>query len=192
MKKLMTSAAIAALSATCALAGNFTPPPPAPAPSQPRLVDWTGFYVGAQAGFIDIDSNAVGVEGDGGIVGLTAGYDHDVGRGVVGVALDYDVMDVTLTPGVDAESVFRAKLRSGVKTGSTGSGLVYVTGGYAEVDTTGLGTQDGSFLGMGYEHLVSDGFSVGGEVLFHDFSNVNNTTLDVDARTFQIRGAFRF
>ena len=151
MKKLMTSAAIAALSATCALAGNFTPPPPAPAPSQPRLEDWTGFY-------------------------------YDVGRGVVGVALDYDVMDVTLTPGVDAESVFRAKLRSGVKTGSTGSGLVYVTGGYAEVDTTGLGTQDGSFLGMGYEHLVRDGFSVGGEVLFHDFSNVNNTTLDVDAR----------
>lgn len=192
MKKLMTSAAIAALSATCAIAGNYTPPPPVAAPTPPRLVDWTGFYVGAQAGFIDIDSNILGVEGDGGIVGLTAGYDYDVGFGVVGVGIDYDVMDVTLVPGVDAESVFRAKLRSGIKTGSTGNGLAYISGGYAEVDTTGLGSQDGAFIGAGYEHLVSDNFSVGGEILFHDFSNVNNTPLDVDARTFQIRGAFRF
>jgi predicted porin len=193
--KLMTTAAAAALLATSAVAGNIAPPPPDPiiaAPIVPTGPDWTGFYLGAQAGFIDVDSNTPGLGGDGGIGGIIAGYDYDFGRAVIGVGLDYDWTDTTVVPGLaptTIDNVFRVRLRSGYE---FGNGLGYITSGYAEADTNNLGTQDGYFIGLGYDHLVTDSFSVGGEVLYHEFDNVANTPIDLDATTFQLRGAYRF
>ena len=86
-------------------------------------------------------------------------------------------------------SGFRAKLRGGYE---LGNGLIYATGGYASADTSGLGDEDGYFVGAGYEHLISERFSVGGEVLYHEFDNFSGTTTDVDATTVQLRGTFRF
>ena len=89
----------------------------------------------------------------------------------------------------NVESVFRAKLRGGYK---LGDGLLYGTGGYALADTDTLGSDDGYFIGAGYEHLLTQSLSVGGEVLYHEFDNYNSTPVDVDATTVQIRGTFRF
>jgi hypothetical protein len=39
---------------------------------------------------------------------------------------------------------------------------------------------------------VTDQFSLGGEVLYHEFDNFSGTGADVDATTVQVRGTFRF
>lgn len=188
-------AAGAALAAGPALAGGLESPaeePPIAAPVAPVIdpgPDWTGFYGGGQIGYGDIDTNAPGVGGDGAIGGLTFGYDHDFGNWVVGAGVDYDWADISLTPVNSLDNIFRAKLRGGYK---LGDGLVYATGGWANADIGGAGDDDGYFVGAGYEHMIAENISLGGEVLYHEFENFNNTATDVEATTVQVRGTFRF
>ena len=59
-------------------------------------------------------------------------------------------------------------------------------------DTDNLGDEDGWFAGGGYEYLVTDNVSVGGEVLYHEFDDFDNSGTDVDATTVQARATFRF
>ena len=191
---IATTAAAIAVLAQPVLAGSSKAPAEEPviissagiAPSGP---DWTGFYGGAQLGYANVDTNVPGVNGDDFIGGLIVGYDYDFGTGVIGAGLDYDFADIGLAPGVSVENVFRVKLRGGVELGRA---LLYGTGGYAQADASLLGSEDGYFIGAGYEHLITDQFSVGGEILYHEFDNYGGTPIDVDATTFQIRGAFRF
>ncbi|WP_324754292.1 porin family protein [Roseovarius sp. Pro17] len=194
MKYLLSAAAASALLAGTAFAGNIEPAPmepviaPAPAPvfSSPN---WTGFYAGGQLGYADVDTNAAGVDGDGLIGGLVAGYDYDLGNWVIGAGLDYDWTDVSLAPAVDVDSIWRAKLRGGYK---LGNGLLYATAGYASADVSTIGDSDGYFVGGGYEHLVTQNISVGGEILYHEFDSFNVPGLDADATTAQVRATFRF
>ncbi|QYX58292.1 porin family protein [Roseovarius sp. SCSIO 43702] len=182
-----------------ALAGNLDEPVAeapvivAPAPVAPVSPNWTGFYGGAELGYGNIDTNAPGVSGNDGVVGgLIAGYDYDFNNGfVLGGGVDYDWTDMGLTAGgvtADVDSILRVKLRGGYK---IGNGLLYATGGWAQVDTPG-GDEDGYVVGAGYEHMITDNISLGGEVLYHEFENVTGTTNDVDATTVQMRAAFRF
>ena len=186
-------AATAAVIAAPALAGSSEPPVTEPIIASAGPVsagpDWTGFFGGAQLGYADVDTNIPGVGGDDFIGGLTLGYDYDLGDWVVGGAIDSDFADITLTPGLTLDNVFRAKLRGGYK---VGDGLIYGTGGYAQADTSTLGDDDGYFVGFGYEQLLTNNFSLGGELLYHEFDNFNGTVVDVDATTVQLRGTFRF
>jgi len=195
MKTLIIPIVVAAVLVTGpALAGSPAPAaedPPlvldtAPAPSSP---DWTGFYAGGQLGWANVDTNSPGVDGDDFIGGLVAGYDYDFGNWVVGGGVDYDFADINLGGAADLENVWRAKLRGGYK---IGNGLAYGTAGYAQADTDTLGSDDGYFVGAGYEHLITQNFSLGGEVLYHEFDNYNGSTIDVEATTVQLRGTFRF
>jgi len=197
MKFFLSATAATALMAGTAFAGNIEPAPmepvlaPAPAPvfSSPN---WTGFYAGGQLGYANIDTNAAGIDGDGLIGGLTAGYDYDLGNWVVGAGLDYDWTDVSLNnvPSTDIDNIFRAKLRGGYK---LGNGLLYATAGYANADTNNLGDEDGYFVGAGYEHMVTQNVSLGGEILYHEFDGFNTTPgTDVEATTAQVRATFRF
>ena len=161
----------------------------APAPVMPASPDWTGPYIGGQLGFANIDTNAAGIDGDGAIGGIIAGYDYDFGDFVIGGGLDYDFTDIDLGGGVNVDSVWRVKLRGGYK---LGNGLLYATGGYAGADTSPFGDEDGYFVGAGYEHMVMENVSLGGEVLYHEFENVGTTTTDVEATTVQVRASFRF
>lgn len=196
MKRTLTVlAATSALVAGPALAGSLTPAPEeqpvvAPvAPAAPAGPDWTGFYGGGQIGWGDVDANVPGVGGDGIIGGLTFGYDYDLGNWVVGAGMDYDWSDISLTPANQLDSVYRAKLRGGYK---VGDGLIYGTGGYANADVSGLGSDDGYFVGAGYEHLITDNLSLGSEVLYHEFDSFGAANADVEATTVQVRGTFRF
>lgn len=197
MKKLLSAAAASALMAGTAFAGNIEPAPAepviAPAP-EPVFTspNWTGFYAGGQLGYANIDTSLPNVDGDGFIGGLTAGYDYDLGDWVIGAGLDYDWTDVGLgnTPETTIDNVFRAKLRGGYK---LGNGLLYATGGYANADTNNLSDEDGYFVGAGYEHMVTDQISLGGEVLYHEFDGFNTATdTNVEATTAQVRATFRF
>jgi opacity protein-like surface antigen len=199
MKYLLSAAAASALMAGTAFAGNIEPatvepvitPAPAPMVSTPN---WTGFYAGGQLGYADIDSNFAGdTGGDGFIGGLTAGYDFDLGNWVIGAGLDYDWTDIGLgnaAPETNVENIFRAKLRGGYK---LGNGLLYATGGYANADTNNRGNEDGYFVGAGYEHMLTQNISLGGEILYHEFDGFNTApNTDLEATTVQARATFRF
>ncbi|RKF13784.1 porin family protein [Roseovarius spongiae] len=194
LRKTTALAAALATVALPAVAGNIEPAPvepviAPPAPAAPVSPNWTGFYAGGQLGFADVDTNLAGVDGDDMIGGLTAGYDYDLGDFVVGIGADYDFADVSLSPTLDVDSMWRLKMRSGVK---IGNGLLYLTGGYAQVDTNSIGSEDGKFYGAGYEHMIADKFTVGAEVLQNEFDNVGSTATDIDATTYQVRATFRF
>ena len=160
----------------------------AAAPAFAQSYDWTGFYGGIELGYANLDASP-GSSDDGVIGGFIAGYDYDMGNNfVVGVGADFDFSDVTIGT-VDFDQIFRAKVRGGYK---IGSGLVYATGGYAWADTNNSGSDGGYVIGGGYEHRINQNFSVGGEVLYHDFGSFNGTGSDVDGTTAQVRAIFRF
>ncbi|EAQ25512.1 MULTISPECIES: outer membrane protein [unclassified Roseovarius] len=172
-------------------APNDTPTASLSTQSRPTLsssANWTGFYIGGQLGVGVVDSDISSNDEDF-IGGVTFGYDHDFGRWVLGGALDYDFADINAGPGTSIEEIFRVKLRGGPK---IGNGLLYGAAGWANADTDTAGRDDGWFIGAGYEYLVSSQFSVGGEVLYHEFDNFNSTGIDVEATTIQVRATFRF
>lgn len=151
-------------------------------------VDWTGFYIGGQLGAAFADSDLSSSD-ESVIGGVTLGYDYDFGRWVVGGALDYDFTDFDIAPGSSVEEIFRLKLRAGPK---IGRGLLYGTGGYANADSDNMGDEDGWFIGAGYDYMVNDQVSVGGEVLYHEFDGFGTLGNDVEATTVQVRATFRF
>ncbi len=150
--------------------------------------EWTGFYGGLQLGQLDADTSN-GLDGDDTTYGVHLGYDYDFGQFVLGGELDYDSTDVDLGGGVATiDSVTRLKARFGY---DFGLGLAYLTAGVADVDTS-LGSESGEFYGIGIAYQVTDNFTVGGEILDHQFDDINGTGIDADATTFSIRGSYRF
>ena len=186
-------AAAAALAASPVLAGSLDTATPEPEPQivpqvAPITGDWTGFYAGGQLGYGDVDAGG-GVTGDGAMGGLVAGYDYDFGTWVLGAGLDYDFADIDVGGAAVLENVARLKVRGGYK---VGDGLVYATAGMARAETDTLGSDNGYFAGLGYEHMITEQFSLGGEALYHKFDDFNGSGTDIDATTVQLRGTFRF
>ncbi len=209
-KTTLIAAALATGAAFPALAGSITPVEADPviipaAPVAPASPNWTGFYAGGQLGYADVNGDGTlipaapfSANGDDMIGGLIAGYDYDLGDWVVGAGIDYDWTDIGLStaavPGLKMDNIWRLKLRGGYK---IGNGLLYGTGGYANADTNLLGDADGYFIGAGYEHMLTQNFSIGGEVLYHQFDNFKNipggvADYDADVTTAQVRATFRF
>lgn len=194
----LTHTLIAAFGATAiaapAFAGSIQPAPMEPMIQAPAPVamtmgrDWTGGYAGLQLGYADVGTSIDGLEGDDMIGGLTAGYDWQFGNFVAGVGVDADIADLSVGD-FTLERVYRLKARAGY---SFGDGLLYATGGGVGADIDGLGYDTGYFIGAGYEHMVTNNISLGGEVLYHEFDNFKDSTVDVDATTFQIRANYRF
>ncbi len=152
--------------------------------------DWTGFYAGAQVGWIDVGTSLPGISGDDWIGGIILGYDYDFGTWVLGGGFDYDWTSVSLGGAVKVEDVWRLKARAGYKVSP--DGLLYGVAGWADAGTDVLGDDDGWLIGAGYEQIINGNFSLGGEILYHEFNNFNSSGVDVDATTIQIRGAYRF
>ena len=180
-----------------AMAGGLAEPvetvAPAPVVTQPPVMqvsDWTGFYAGAQLGYGQVDADAPidPDDADGALYGVHAGYMYDLGSVVLGAELDYDATNIEFdTPDAELESVARAKLRVGY---DAGDWLPYVTLGAARATVDGDDT-DGDFAGLGVSYRVSDNVLVGGEVLQHQFEDVE-PDVDVDATTASIRASFQF
>ena len=200
----LTRTMIAAFGATAiaapAFAGSLQPAPAEPMIQAPAPVamsmgrDWTGGYAGLQLGYADVDAGTLAdgtrLTGDDVIGGLTQGYDWQFGNFVAGVGADADIADLSIGGGISTlERVYRLKARAGY---SFGDGLLYATAGGAGADIDGFGYNTGYFVGAGYEHMVTNNISLGGEVLYHEFDNIGDTTLDVEATTFQIRANYRF
>lgn len=199
----MTRTLLAALSASAlaapAFAGSAAPAAMEPMIEAPAPVamtmgrDWTGGYAGLQLGYADVGTSVDGLGGDDVIGGFTAGYDWDFGNFVLGAGIDADLADLTVESAAAGpftlERAYRLKVRGGY---DLGDGLIYATAGGVGADIDGLGYDTGYFVGAGYEHMVTETISLGGEVLYHEFDNFKESGVDVDATTFQIRANYRF
>lgn len=167
-------------------------PAPAPVVAAPT-VDWTGFYAGGQLGYADLDSNIDGYDGNGAIGGVHAGYRYDLGKAVIGAELAYDVANVDIGDGNDSlDNATTLKLIAG---GKIDRGLLYATVGSSWADVT-VGGQDysdnGYVFGVGYDYALNDRWTVGGEILRHNYDDVNDAGTDLDATTLQVKAAYRF
>lgn len=157
-------------------------------------VDWSGFYVGAQLGYGDIDSNGAGLDGNGTLGGVHAGYRWDFGQYVAGAELDYDSTSIDLgaVAGDALDDVMRLKLMGGAEFGNS---LLYATTGIARASATVGGAElsdNGYFLGAGLDYAVSERWSVGGELLQHQFKDFDGSGVDLDATTITAKVAMRF
>jgi opacity protein-like surface antigen len=160
-----------------------------PAPS----ADWTGGYAGVQLGYGDVNSDGAGLDGNGAIGGVHAGYLVDFGQFVTGAELSYDAANIDLGAGTDSlDSVARLKLIGGYDLGRT---LIYASAGVARASATvgGAGLSDnGYFVGLGADYALTDQWAFGGEVLAHRFNDFAGTGVRLEATTIQAKMAYRF
>ncbi|WP_431299632.1 outer membrane protein [Tabrizicola sp. BL-A-41-H6] len=155
--------------------------------------DWSGFYAGAQLGYGDVSSSPDGLGGNGELGGLHAGYRWDFGQFVAGAEVDWDKTNIDL--GGDAGSlddVARLKLIGGA---DLGRALVYGSVGMAKANAT-VGGEDlsdtGYTLGAGVDYAITDSWTVGGELMGHQFNDFDGSGVDIDATTIKAKVALRF
>ncbi|SHE44450.1 Opacity protein [Loktanella atrilutea] len=202
MKNVMILGAVVAMAtASAATAGGMAAPvvEPAPAPvitpMAPMSSDWSGFYLGAQAGAgkAELDGTFGGAalaDQDLNNYGVHAGYLYDLGSFVLGGELAYDKLDVD-TIG-DNNDVVRAGVLAGYDAGRF---MPYLAGGYAYLDTDAFGTSEndnGYYYGVGATYAVTPKIRVGVEYLEHKFDDFNDTGVDLTAKTTSLKASFAF
>lgn len=196
---------IAALFATVALTAPAFAGGPVAVAEEPTIapvaevytapgLDWSGAYVGAQLGYGDIDSNGAGLDGNGWLGGVHAGYRWDLGNWVAGTELSWDKagIDVGAVAGDELDNVAALKLTAGYEIGNS---LVYGALGYAHANATVGGadvSDSGMVYGIGFDHALNDKWTVGGEVLEHKFDDFDGSGVDLDATTLKAKVAMRF
>jgi len=194
MKNLAIASVLAAMAAP-AFAGNTTPPVmetvvTAPPPYQaPQTYDWTGGYAGIQLGYGELDvSGGPADDREGVIGGLHAGYDFDFGSYVLGANGAYNMADTD----VNGASLSNIKVRAGYK---IGMGLLYATGGigFASAEIGGVDRSNSGWVaGVGYDHMLTQNISIGGEILYNQIDNFDGSGVDISGTTAQAKLAYRF
>jgi outer membrane immunogenic protein len=211
IRKNILGASVAAL--VLATAGSaFAADLPAVAPYQAvapaGYYDWTGFYVGLQAGYAFADSD-FGGDLDGFVGGVHAGYNYQINNWVLGVEADVEYSDASASgsvilpapAGLTAFSIDNTWL--GSVRGRVGYAfdrvLVYATGGVAfggmDVDATNgaVTTSDdnthvGWTVGAGVEVAVTNNVTARVEYRYTDLGDKNYTfaapvgTVNLDAQ----------
>jgi opacity protein-like surface antigen len=193
---LIFAAGLAALAAGPALAGGLAPPPSAPvlldpAPPIQFGTDFTGPSIGLQLGYADLSTSGPALEGDDVLLGLRAYYDFDFGNFILGGGLQYDTTNLDIGGVATLDAITRLGLRGGI---DLTDDWVYGTAGWASAQTSGggVGDSDGWFAGVGYEMLLTDTMSLGGEVLYHEFNDFDLVGLEAQATTAAVSVNFRF
>ena len=198
-----TFLAIAAvLAGTTAYAGGYTAPiieaaAPAVAPVATPDTSWTNTYFGLQAGHSSTDFSGPGAAaantGDFPHYGLHIGYQHEVGKLVLGGEVAYDLISPDV--GKDGD-IFSARARAGYDAGKF---QPYVTVGLSHLDADVADVREsknGITYGLGVEYRVADAFSVGADYTMTKWSDVSNTVVgsgtDMDAGRAQVRFSYRY
>ncbi len=176
--------AVPALGADLSGASYYAPPP---------VFTWTGAYVGANASFgfgaySNTGNNYFG-SADGGLFGVTAGYNYQSGPLVAGIEGDVDFGDINGT-GTPRAGVYGSGSLTGEGSVRARFGyafnqaLVYVTGGYTGANLRGSVADfsappnlyvsqstylNGFVLGGGIEYAMTHNISVKAEYLFSDY-----------------------
>lgn len=190
---LVVSVAVPAVQAAD-LGGRYPSMKDEPDYGPPRYL-WTGFYIGAQAGYGWADTfqwDGVGVydasEADGFIGGGTLGYNFQRGQLVWGVETDFSFSNIEsggstcgvgLTCSSSMDWLWTLRGRLGV---DMNGWMPYVTAGYALADvsanngiSSGSDTVSGWTVGGGLEVKLDRNWSFKGEYLFVDIGDQFNT-----------------
>jgi len=176
---------------------------------------WTGFYIGAHAGYGWFDAkagnNTPDLGADGPMGGVFLGYNWDMGSHVLGLEADAafgDQSDQVPVVGFGTvkltnhgQHTFRA--RAGMKVAD--NDLLYITVGLALADywaKAGTGQQDKNFLlggvvGGGYEVRLTQNLLARSEYLYANYGDQTfdigaATSIDVDSHTFRFGIAWQF
>jgi outer membrane immunogenic protein len=195
--KFLSSLAVASALCAPAFAGGLAEPIAEPmitpvVDMTPVSGDWTGLYAGAQLGFADVSSNVAGLDGNGAVGGVHAGYRYDFGQFVAGAELAYNASNVDLGGIDELDNATQLKVMGGYDLGKT---LVYGTVGatHAKATIGGVGYSDtGYLIGVGMDYAINDKWTVGAELNHNRFNNFDGTGADVRANSAQIRVGYRF
>ena len=185
MKRLMTSAAAAALLAAPLQAGTLVEPPvepyvPPPPPAPVEL--WSGPYAGLQIGYGTFrESGSSSFSESTFLYGAHIGAMHDMGSLVLGVELDFDLLS---TDFFDISSIGRLKGRIGFDSGQF---MPYLTGGFAIANIDGGGSTSGWVAGAGVSMMATERWMLGVEGLYHRFNDYG-----INGTTFSLRASYRF
>jgi outer membrane immunogenic protein len=191
MRRLLLAATAAVLAGAPALAadlgGRRTGPyygPPAQA-----LFNWTGFYVGGNAGWGW--ASALGTDPSGYLIGLQAGYNFQLASGVLaGIETDIAISGID---GSGSAGTFSLDYLGTVR-GRLGYGIdrfmLYGTAGLAygrgDVELGGLSnkqTHVGWTIGAGVEAMVAPNVTARLEYLYADLGRETYTTVGGPVRT---------
>jgi len=181
MHKYLLAALLASVSVTAYasdLPSKKAPPrmPPISAPA----FSWTGFYVGANAGVgIGSLTNSNFSASNGGVVGGQVGYNYQVGQFVGGLEADLDATGMNRKGSgnkFETGALTTERLRAGYAIDHT---LLFVTGGYAGVNTTagvnGYGSEtewrNGGVIGVGAEYAITNNITVKAEYLYSSYAD---------------------
>lgn len=168
--------------------------------------DWTGFYAGADASFINGAYSALGYDlefenSSAAAGGFFAGYNTEMNGVIVGAELAWSQASYS---GVDASDyrfssgLIDTKVSAGLPMGDW---LTYITIGASagDFDYNGLMIgMTGTAFGAGVSRKITDSLFVGAEVLQRKMSNANpvkikkSSSLDADFRTISVRVGYEF
>jgi outer membrane immunogenic protein len=167
-------------------------PPPAPM-VQVADSNWTGFYTGMSLGYGKFEAGGGNQNGGATVGGIDLGYRYDFGKAVVGGELSYDMNDIGGTGSANSiNNTTGVKLLAGVDLGRT---LVYASVGASEANATvggTTGTDNGYFGGIGADYLLTDKWTIGGELQSHRYDNFDNSGVDLKDTSLEMKIGFRF
>lgn len=194
MKKFLVAALLAGVASSAFAADLPTrkaPPPPPYAP--PPIFSWTGFYAGVNGSYnwAQVQHNYLNAFGNpsGGMGGLTAGYNYQIGQFVTGIEGDYDWGDVSHKQGfidgssskLNMEDFMTLRGRFGM---AFDRALIFGTAGYAGGNVHGTyydapgnfassttKWENGYAVGAGIEYAFTNNISVKAEYLFSQLGN---------------------
>jgi outer membrane immunogenic protein len=202
MKKIFGLSTIAFFAASAAFGGSLEPVvpdvvPTLPAPA-PMAVDWSGFYVGGTGGWMMGDSEDYTVipstlsNFDGLIYGGFAGYNYQMDSGLVlGAEVAAFTGTMQFAPPDLGITLFDLKARVGY---AAGDALIYASGGYTMASYGNGDAGSGWNLGVGLDYMLTDNIFVGGEYVYRDITDSQNTPEQWEDRfgTIQARIGIRF
>ena len=179
---------------------------------EPACRDWSGFYVGAHAGYMwanfDVDDSAgVGHDfDDDGFVGgallganfqsdcLVFGVEGDIGWADIDDSQFVDVLESDLDIDLDMNAHIRARLGW-----SMGDVMPFIAGGLAIADVEAESSEDddshthlGFTIGGGIDWALSDSFILRAEYLYDNYEEKSydvGSDVDIDLDTHTVRAA---
>jgi outer membrane immunogenic protein len=206
MKRLvfLSLAAASPLWVSNASAADLAPPvqvaPAIPAPIISPAFDWTGFYVGGNAGYGWGTAETVGtdIDVDGAFVGAQIGANYQMNNFVLGAEADIQYSWLGGDEGADGfdlDYFGTVRARVGYAFDRV---LPYVTGGLAYGGGDPVGADDGTHVGWtvggGLEYAFTDAVSVRGEYLYTDLGeeSYDGDDISLDFHTIRVGVNYRF